>query len=61
MALVIRDQEVEEHETEWGVKFDDGFVCITADEDDARATRQMTGGEVVTREVYCTSWTEVKS
>jgi ribosomal protein L14 len=59
VALRIVDQEIEDHETEHGVRFDDGFVCICNDEDEARATRQMTGGEIVTREVYMTPWTEV--
>lgn len=59
MALVIRDQEVEDREVEWGVRFEDDFVCICNDEEDARTTRQMTGGDIVTREVFLTAWAEV--
>lgn len=50
---------VAESETEYGVRFEDGFVCICGDEEEARVMRQMTGGDVVTREVYMTEWAEV--
>lgn len=59
MALRITDQEIEDREVEFGVRFEDGFVCICGDEDEARATRQMTGGDVVTRQVFLTKWAEV--
>lgn len=55
-TVKIEDAEVE---TEYGVRYDDGFVCVMGDEDEARSTRQMTGGVVVAREVFMTPWAEV--
>lgn len=57
MQTVTLDEP--EIEIEYGVRFDDGFVCIVGDEDEARSTRQMTGGEVVTRQVFMTAWAKV--
>jgi hypothetical protein len=55
-TVKIEDAEVD---IDYGVRFDDGFVVVTGDEDEARVMRQMTGGVVVTREVFMTQWAEV--
>lgn len=52
----INDQDVETIADEFGVRFDDSFVVVHDYEEDARTTRQMTGGEIVCRRVYFTEW-----
>lgn len=55
----IEGKQVEHQLTEYGVKYDDGFSYVCGEEEDARTTRQMTGGTVVVRDVYVTQWIEV--
>ena len=56
---MINGQIPVEVETEYGVMFDDGFVVVVNDEQDARETRAMTGGDIVARDVYITPWGKV--
>lgn len=55
MALKIRGECVVIEDTECGVRFEDGFELWCNNEEDARLTRAMTGGDLIERDVYITA------
>lgn len=59
MATKIDGQKVELEGSDWAVEFEE-WVYEAQSQGDARRTRRLAGGKVVTRDVYVTDWREVK-
>lgn len=49
---------IAERHTEFGVRFDDGYIVVCGDKASALALIESRGGTLVARNVFVTSWAD---
>ena len=59
MDKKIRDTVIAAKDVEFGVRFDDGYIGLCADADEAQLIAAMTGGVILVREVFVAEWSEL--